>query len=248
MAKAVEPALYLYGISPATGPKPPKISSPGIDGHHPVLALACGDFVCWISGVESGRFTKEMNQNMDNLEWLALHGVRHQQVVAEVAASITVVPARFGTVFSSEQALTKNLQGRKSALNNVFTRIADSDEWGVKVFGEERPAAKVSPDIRTGKEYLLAKAAQTKKRQPRDDASLRELEAALNKIASDSAPMGKISGAQSDLMWQATFLVPRGRRKEWDRTLGQFVRRWSGSRRIEINGPWPPYSFVADAE
>lgn len=247
MARVPEPALYLYGISRAPV-KPPKISSPGIDGNHPVQAFACADFVCWISVVERGQFTEEMNRNMDNLEWLALHGVRHQQVVAEVAAKVTVVPARFGTVFSSEQALAKNVQGRKSGLNRVFTRISDAEEWGVKVFAEERPTSKVIPGIRTGKEYLQAKAAQAKKKPTRDDAGLQELEVALKAIATDSAPTGKISGAQSDLMWQATFLVPRGQRKEWDQALREFVRRWSGSRRIEVNGPWPPYSFVADAE
>jgi hypothetical protein len=26
------------------------------------------------------------------------------------------------------------------------------------------------------------------------------------------------------------------------------VERWDGKRRIEVNGPWPPYSFVSDAE
>jgi len=48
-------------------------------------------------------------------------------------------------------------------------------------------------------------------------------------------------------LWQATFLVPRGRRKQWDKILSEFVERWDGVRRIEVNGPWPPYSFVSDA-
>jgi Gas vesicle synthesis protein GvpL/GvpF len=67
-------------------------------------------------------------------------------------------------------------------------------------------------------------------------------------VASESAPTGKVSGAQPDLLWQATFLVPRSRRKQWEQVLQRFVQQWEGVRRIEINGPWPPYSFVSDAK
>ena len=77
---------------------------------------------------------------------------------------------------------------------------------------------------------------------------MREFAAALKKIARSSAPTGKISGAQPDLLWQATFLVARDRRKQWDQALRQFMKQWGSSRRIEVNGPWPPYSFTSDAE
>lgn len=245
---AAEAALYLYGISLADESKPARISSPGIDGVHAVQAKACGDFLCWISSVDRGSFSREMNHSMDNLEWLALHGVRHQQVVAEIAAKQTIIPARFGTVFSGEQALAKNVQGRKSALQKVFTRISDADEWGVKVFAEPQPAPAMPAQVRTGKEYLRAKATQLKRRPVQDKEGLRKFTAALEKIARDSAPTGKISGAQPHLLWQATFLVPRDRRKQWDKVLQQFMKQWDGSRRIEVNGPWPPYSFASDAE
>lgn len=244
---ASEHALYLYGISRAAG-KTANVTSPGIVGNDAVQPIACGDFVCWVSAVERDGFSDEMNRNMDNLEWLALHGVRHQQVVAEIAAKATLIPARFGTVFSGEQALLKNVQDRKAALIKVFTRIADADEWGVKVFSEQRAPTPIPAEIRSGKEYLRTKAARMKRPLDGNDAGLREFAAALRKIAIDSAPTGKISGVQPDLLWQATFLVPRGSRKQWDQALKQFVKQWSGSRRIEVNGPWPPYSFVADAE
>src|SRR5215470_9371014 len=107
-----EPALYLYGISRSAGSSTVRISNVGIDGVHPVQALACGDFVCWVSSVDGVAFSDEINRNRENLEWLALHSVRHQHVVAEIAAKGVVVPARFGSIFSGEQALRKNIQAR----------------------------------------------------------------------------------------------------------------------------------------
>src|SRR5215469_8946627 len=129
---AEEPALYLYGIAPSSRSKAAKVASPGIDGLHPVRSVECGKFICWVSEVDGNGFSREINRNLENLEWLALHSVRHQQVVAEIAAKQTVIPARFGTVFSGEQALLKNVQGRKAALEKVIQRISDADEWGVK--------------------------------------------------------------------------------------------------------------------
>jgi hypothetical protein len=270
---AASGALYLYGIS--RGPvasaaarvakKPAKksakkaaskssaakikINSAGIEGVEPVRAIACGEFICWVCELDHASFSEALERNMENLEWLALHGVRHQQVVGEVAAQMTIVPARFGTIFSGEPALLKDVQSRKAALNQVFNRVAGADEWGVKVFAEQRtPAAAPMAQARSGKEYLQQKAERIKKRPERSDQELTELATALGKVASDSAPSGKVSGAQPSLLWQATFLVPRSKRKQWDQALKNFVERWDGQRRIEVNGPWPPYSFVSDAE
>ena len=242
-------ALYPYGISKFPGGKASaKITSSGIDGIHPVQAVVCGDFLCWVSTVDANDFADAVDRNMENLEWLALHSVRHQQVVAELAAMGTVIPARFGTLFSSEQALMKNVEGRKAALQKVFARIAEADEWGVKIFAEQAPAPPVTSQARSGKEYLQQKAARLKRRPERDEAGLQEFATELEKIATDSAPTGKVSGVQPNLLWQATFLVPRSKRKQWDQALKEFVKKWSGTRRIEVNGPWPPYSFVSDAE
>jgi hypothetical protein len=270
---AANSALYLYGISrgpvtksaaraakkPAKKPakkaaskSPPvkiKINSAGIEGVEPVQAIVCGEFLCWACKLDHASFSEALERNMENLEWLALHGVRHQQVVGEVSSQMAIVPARFGTIFSGEPALLKDVQSRKAALNKVFNRVANADEWGVKVFAEQRvPAVAPVAEARSGKEYLQQKAERIKKRPERNDQELTELATALGKIASDSAPSGKVSGAQPSLLWQATFLVPRGKRKPWDHALKNFVERWDGQRRIEVNGPWPPYSFVSDAE
>lgn len=223
-----------------------RIASDGIDGTHRVEAVPCGEFLCWVSSVGREDFAEAINRNMENLEWLALHGVRHQQVVAEIADQVTMIPARFGTIFSGEQALFKDVNGRKKALKTVFDRIAGADEWGVKVFAEQAPAPPVAAEASSGKDYLQQKAARMQRRP--ELTGLQELATALEKIATDSAPTGKVSGGQASLLWQATFLVPRTRRKHWDEALSEFVKKWSGQRRIEVNGPWPPYSFVSDAE
>jgi hypothetical protein len=241
-------ALYLYGVSKSAGRKPGKIGAAGIDGLHTVHSLACDGYVCWVSAVDGKGFSDSVRSNMENLEWLALHSVRHQQVVAEIFSRQTIIPARFGTIFSGEPALLKNVQARKRELEKTFKKISGAEEWGVKVFAESAPAAAPLRQVRSGKDYLKLKSARLKQGPDRDSTGLQEFAAELEKIALESAPSGKVSGTQPNLLWQATFLVPGTRRKPWEEALKGFVKKWSGKRRIELNGPWPPYSFVADAE
>src|SRR5262249_23301332 len=164
-----EHALYLFGVSRGSGKKELKAGSSGIDGVSPVKAVVCGEFLCWVSGVDQAGFAEEMERNKENLEWLALHSVRHQQVVGEGAGQTAIVPARFGTVFSGEAALLKNVLGRSRALERVFDRVADADEWGVKVFAERKAAAAGVTSARSGKDYLQQKAAQLRKGPERSD-------------------------------------------------------------------------------
>src|ERR1051326_3263264 len=167
---AGEQGLYLYGVSRSAGKnaKAFKPASTAIDGVSAVRCVACGEFLCWVSDVDHASFAQAMERNLENLEWLAVHSVRHQQVVGEVAAQTAIVPASFGTVFSGEAALIKNITGRIRALNRVFERVADADEWGVKVFAEKKVLSRVATAT-SGREYLQKKAAQIKQRPDRSD-------------------------------------------------------------------------------
>ena len=87
---AAKNALYLYGVSIATQDETHPLKNPGVDGVHAVTAMPCGEFLCWVSPIDQIAFKRDLEANMENLEWLALHGVRHQQVVAEIAQTETI--------------------------------------------------------------------------------------------------------------------------------------------------------------
>jgi hypothetical protein len=170
--------------------------------------------------------------------------VRHQRVVGALAAKITVLPARFGTVFVSEDSLQSHIAEQKPTLAKRLKHLDGADEWGVKLFRRAQAAATV--DASSGADYLRQKAAFLKKDGPRElDADVVAFAKALQSVARDSGPAGKVSSGQSDLEWQASFLVPRSRRKQWDAVLKEYASRWGVHREIECTGPWPPYSFVS---
>jgi hypothetical protein len=247
-ADASELSLYLYGITLQQRNLGP-VQQEGVDGSATVEPLLCAGFTCWISRVSRARFAEQIAARMEDLDWLATTGVRHQRVVGELAQRSAVLPARFGTIFHSEESLTQNIAPRKRALLKSLLHVADADEWGIKVFMEKRPQPAAAP-ASSGSDYLRRKAValhdelQQRKRPRTPSAEVQKLAAALEQIALETAPTGKVSGGQAGLEWQISILLPRHRQEQFHTLIDRFSRQWQGQRRIEFTGPWPPYSFV----
>jgi hypothetical protein len=244
-------ALYVYGIT-QPGAIPEGIEQEGIDGVAGVEAQVCAGLVCWISRVSRAGFAETLPGNMENLDWLATAGVRHQKVVSELAGQATVLPARFGTVFLSEASLAADVLRRKPALLEAFQRLAGADEWGIKVFALPQSAtdAATRPRPKSGSDYLRQKAQAleqeiARRGQPRNlPEEVKHFRSELERIALDSTEGGKVSSGQPHLEWQASILLSRGKISALEALIGRYSRQWQGARRIECTGPWPAYSFV----
>ncbi len=233
--------LYLYGISSRS----PKLKATGsIDGSSSVEILEDSGLVAWFSRVSADEFGSKLASNMENLEWLSGASVRHQRVVSQIAEAVTLLPARFGTVFRTEKSLTEHLRAEKEKLAATLKRIEGTEEWGVKLFLNPDPPA--SPiEVSSGREYLRAKATMVQvKKSKQLDPDVVEFVRELQAIAADSAPAGKVSSGQPNLEWQASFLVRKKDRPKWDQMLKRYATRWADRREIQCTGPWPPYSFV----
>lgn len=239
---------YLYGVtlpekrSIEIGP----VAAAGIDGSSPVESAEVAGLVCWFSRVSKREFADKLAENMENLDWLSIAGVRHQKAVSEIARHATILPTRFGTIFLTLESLEADIKRRKSALLRDLKRFQGSDEWGIKVFAlpQARPAIIAS----SGADYLRQKAAQQarKSRDGGPDAEIKRFSAAIKKISAAAVEqVGKISSGRPDLEWQASFLIRRPKQAELQKILKRFSGAWEGRRRIECTGPWPPYSFVS---
>lgn len=241
-------ALYLYAISQPHEAPLPAIMAEAIDGVAAVEAVPCQGYVCWISEVSREEFADHLAQRMEDLEWLALTGLRHQRVVAEISQHGAALPARFGTVFLSNDSLAQHVDERRELLQQAFDRVADADEWGVKVFATRaRPATASSTEVRSGADYLKRKAQTLQPRRGGTlDEDVREFVDTLGAIAEGASPGGKASAGQPGLLWHGSFLVRRKDRKRFESALRKYATRWEDVRRIDCSGPWPPYSFVGD--
>jgi hypothetical protein len=240
--------LYLYAISQEHASSPSQISAEGIDGQAAVESTLCEGYFCWFSRVGRAEFADRLTEHMEDLEWLASAGLRHQRVVSEIAGSRVALPARFGTVFLSDVSMAQHVRKRKQALEESFKRVADADEWGIKVFGvtkvesqgDERATVPSS-----GAEYLKRKAKSRQTTRGRElDGELLALAEKLTSLAVASSPGGKASAGQPGLLWHGSFLIRRRDRNKLEDVLKEYTKKWHNSRRIDWSGPWPPYSFV----
>src|SRR6476661_1352959 len=236
--------VYLYGVTlpEKKGTDRASIAAVGIDGSAPVESDEVAGLVCWISRVSKRDFADKLAENMENLDWLSLAGVRHQRAVSEIARHTTILPTRFGTIFLTLESLEADIKRRKPALLRDLKRFQESDEWGIKVFAlpQARPAIVAS----SGADYLKQKAAQQGRKAGEGGVSseIKKFAAAAKKISTASVESaGSISAARPDLEWQASFLIRRSKQKQLQALLKRFSDAWEGKRRIECTGPWPPY-------
>ena len=221
-----------------------KVKGDGIDGISPVENLEHSGLRCWISHVDKHEFADQLASNMENLDWLATTSVRHQRVVGELASMLTIVPARFGTVFLSDKSLQAHVADSKEEIRKTLKKIEGTEEWGVKLFSIAKEPAQM-PHVSSGSDYLRLKAVKLQPVKVKElDPEIKEFVRELQEVTEDSAVSGKVSSGQRNLEWQASFLVRKSRRKEWDAVLRRYATAWQKRREIECTGPWPPYSFI----
>ncbi len=239
-------SLYVYGITQVPE-RPFSVTSEAVDGRGAVEPFAEGEYLCWASRVSRQEFALDLQKNMENLEWLAACSIRHQKVLAEIGEVTQVLPARFGTVFLSPESMMADLRAKVPNLREIFRRISDADEWGIKVFGVAQPQATAAITASSGADYLRQKsvALQGSPAARRDEA-LVQFGEELAKFAEASVPGGKASSGQPGLLWSGSFLVKRSQKRRFDEVLKRFAGEWAPARRIDVSGPWPPYSFVSE--
>ena len=237
-------AIYLYAISQVPETAAPAVAAGGIDGEAPVEAVRCENYLCWISRVPKTEFADTLPDRMQDLEWLATAGLRHQRAVSEISARLTALPARFGTVFLTEDSLAQHIKERKTALKQAFQRVADADEWGIKIFATAKPKTRAAAKAATGADYLKHKAELLQPRTGKLDDVVTGFIAALTTLAVATSPGGKASAGQPGLVWHGSFLIRRSDRKKLEAALKKYAGSWKDERRIDCSGPWPPYSFV----
>lgn len=234
--------FYLYGITNGAADLP---RLEGVDGKSEVIGLGCAGFFCWVSRVDSKEYGENLQARMENLDWLAAASVRHQKVVGAIHEQTTILPARFATIFLSEETLSADVTRRQRELKKDFERLSGADEYGVKVFGIAQTAMQGEAP-KSGRDYLSRKSEMLRdSAQMAITPAVKDFIAELRKIALQVVEGGSVTSAQKNLLWQGSFLLPRGARKKLEAALAGFHRKNSERYRVECTGPWPPYSFVA---
>jgi hypothetical protein len=178
-------------------------------------------------------------------------------VVAAYFRAGPIVPFRLATVYRDDQRIREVLGENGPDLEAALGTVAGRAEWGVQAhpLAARSPLAArpgpapptVTGPPRPGTEYLLGRRDQQSSRE----AARQELAAAglrIHRQLAEAAVAARrhttTAGRSRRVVLNASYLVDRGRRADFVRTVERLDQQHPGLR-LRVTGPWPAYSFVA---
>jgi hypothetical protein len=227
----------------------------GMDGG-PVRAVSAAGLVAVVSTAPLNEYGEQpLRRNLEDLAWLERAARAHHEVVAALARRGAVVPARLATVHSDDGRVAASLAARRDELGATLDRLTGRGEWGVKGYlvpEAAAPAAEPADGGGVGTAYLRRRRAQLTAREVRQqaaDAAADAVHAALCELAVAGrrhAPQDRrLSGAVAPMVLNGAYLVDLTALDDFTAQVGALAGRHPGLR-LELTGPWPPYSFVAE--
>jgi gas vesicle protein GvpL/GvpF len=244
--------LYLYAITDSDLEAASLTGMRAVDDA-PVYGITEGALSAVVSPVDEERFSAaSLRRNLEDLRWLEAVARAHDGVVSELARSRPVAPVRLATVFLDEDRLRTLLRARTDEFTAALDRIRGRVEWAVKAF--TTPAAPAAQPAEVASSATPGRAFLERKRAERDDAEHRRhravaqaesVHARLAEIALATRrypPQDRrLSGYRDEMLLNAAYLVSEGGEDALRQVTQEPV--WP-ELRLELTGPWAPYSFA----
>src|SRR5262245_44373768 len=259
MAKA-STGTYVYCVIAA--PRKPRLArvSIGLPAAGPVrlLDLERGLYLA-VADVPLARYgEKAIKRSLSDLEWVSRAAVAHEAVVESFVGAPAVLPMKLLTIFNSDERAIEHVNAGRPRIAALVKRVANHDEWGIRVMFDRARAAKAAAPRRgriagkSGLAYLSQKKAQhdallgLAERAREAVATVYDRLSAHSRIARRRSA-GELPTPGRPLLLDAAFLVPRTRTKRFQAAAAREARAMSRhGYDLTLTGPWPPYTFVQD--
>ncbi|UCM87012.1 GvpL/GvpF family gas vesicle protein [Streptomyces marincola] len=243
------PLWYVYAVTPAGDPAALPEDLRGV-ADAPLRTLAQDGLTAVASPVAAADFDEEpLRQRLEDLAWLEATARGHQRVIdALTAAPGCVLPLRLATVCRDEAGVRRLLAGNRERFLDAIERLDGRAEWGVKVFADAPERTEAAPA--TGRDYLRQRARRRRTDEEawqRAEAAARAVHERLDEVAELSRlhpPQdARLSGESGRNLLNGAYLVPREREEEFCELAGRLAGELGGPR-LNLTGPWAPYSFA----
>ncbi|CAL9608936.1 GvpL/GvpF family gas vesicle protein [Streptomyces sp. XY006] len=229
-------------------------------------ATATGPLAFAVGHVPPGDYDDApLRAHLDDLDWMESTVRSHHAVVSALAASgAAVLPLRLATVYRDEAAAREALDTRRAYFLSLLDRLTGHVELGVKIYATPDvtpPEAAPEPgrDTATGLGVGRAYQAIRRRRQRRNEEAWHTLAQAAAHLTETAGALavdrvahtperGSLAGsAPGTNMGNDAYLVPRDRVDAF-RTGVLAAARATPGLRVEVSGPWAPYSFALQPE
>ncbi|WP_155058425.1 GvpL/GvpF family gas vesicle protein [Streptomyces blattellae] len=269
-AEAVDARLsYAYAVlrpvaSPPADASVAAAAADALTGVHGVADAAVrlvhhGSVAAAVSSVPRTDFSEAaLKAHLEDLDWLETVARAHHLVVETLGTHTTVLPLRLATVYLDDDRVRDMLREGEQNFTTLLDRLAGHVEWGVKVYAESSPSPASSPtttdELAPGRAYLRQRGQQ---RHAREDArssaveAVRRIEEQTRDLAVERArhrpQQGRLAGGTGENIANDAYLVP-SRHADAFRERALHAADGLPGVRVEVTGPWVPYSFTARPE
>lgn len=179
------------------------------------------------------------------------HLILHESVVEEVMGDRPILPARFNTLFRTEDAVIALLDERARLFRSALERVTGKVELGLRVLWAAPGKSEVSVNQETGHanpgtEYLHRRLREERRRagiRGVGERVIREVQALFHSLVVESW----LQRLPTDrLLFTGAYLVERYRVAAFREGVAKAQHEFSYLRFL-LTGPWPPYHFVNGA-
>jgi hypothetical protein len=220
------------------------------------LAVLCGP-------VPLAEFGEEpLRRNLNDLPWLERTARAHEAVIAGAFERSAVVPLRLCTLFAAADGARRMLAEQHDELAGALDALSGREEWSVKLIVDPdalaaglREPGQEPTEPGTGAAYLLLRREERRLREAVADraAGLAEdVHARLQERAVDArvrpAQNRELAGYEGEMVLNGAYLVERDQADGLRALVAELeARHRPVGARIELGGPFPPYSFVPES-
>jgi hypothetical protein len=193
-------------------------------------------------------------RGLQDLDWVSRAAVAHEAVIESFGGAPAVLPMKLFTIFASDERALAHVRGERLRIAGVVKRVANQQEWGVRVVLDRSRGGAKKPPSRDGSgvAYLTRKKAQRDAVLELADRARDTVAALFDRLASRAKDATRRSATElpmqsGPLLLDAAFLVPRSRAKSFQALVAREAKSLAKSGYgLTLSGPWPPYSFVQD--
>jgi len=234
---------------------------------------ACGLTVL-VSDVSLAQFGEAaLRENLENLDWLDEVAREHHYVIDAAARLFPLLPVRLATVYSGDAAVCSALSQREGQLRDALHRVGGRVEWGVKAYAapdaaggtgedaERAPALAIADDGAdqepkppggAGLAYLRRRRAQLTSARESTMAAVHGAQAVHAELTAKAlgtrlhpSQSAQLSGVRQPMLLNAAYLLDTEGSVAFTAAVAGIATAHP-ELRVELTGPWPPYSFAGE--
>ncbi|OBF37740.1 hypothetical protein A5724_11275 [Mycobacterium sp. ACS1612] len=255
----VDRGVWVYAIGRADHAAERAASLCGVAGEQ-VRAVVAGDLAAAVGTVDLEEFRgARLRRTFEDADAFAPKARAHNAIVSAFRRGGPVIPVRLGTIYRDDRRVSQLLLNEHDDMVAALRRVSGRDELGVKAYADPRSLALQGDLINSAATDTLSRVPHLLRRR-RQLAALQEgyqlasaeadrVHAVLLRCAVDGKrkpPSEEHSTNKGPwTLLNGSYLVEKDGIGLFRETLTA-LERSTARIRLEVTGPWPPYSFADD--